>query len=536
MSRELFHRVICFNEGRLASTKTIEAQTESAMKIFISKLFIIALLCLLSGGNQIFAQNAGQRQAQAPAATLRKDVKKQELIARLERVIPQLMKDGEVPGLSIALVRDAQILWQRGFGVKSVETKEPVSDDTVFEAASLSKPVFAYAVLKLVDQGQLDLDTPLTKYLPGAYVENDARLNLITARMVLSHRTGFPNWRPRGKPLEIHFTPGERFSYSGEGFVYLQRVVERLTAQPLDAFMRKTVFEPLGMTSSSYVWLDRFDHLKATGHTQAGTATERRKPTEANAASSLQTTAGDYARFLIAMMKGTGLKKGSAREMLRAQIRVDEGGSNSIDRGTGRLSTLISWGLGWGLEHMADGETFWHWGSNNGDVQCFTVSFARERTGLVVFTNSGNGLSIMSEIVREALGGGEHPAFAWTNTDPYNSPTRTLFKAILKDGAEVALRQYRDERKAHPETLLSEDKMNALGYVLLQRKRVIDAIEVFKLNAEDHPQSFNAYDSLGEAYMTNGDTQLAIRNYKRSLELNPGNTNAVEMLKKLENK
>lgn len=504
------------------------------MKQFISKLLIIALLFLLPGGGRIIAQDARQRSDQAPTASLRTNVKKEELIAELERVIPQLMKDGEVPGLSIALVRDSGILWQRGFGVKSVETKEPVRDDTVFEAASLSKPVFAYAVLKLVDRGQLDLDTPLIKYLPGAYVENDARLNLITARIVLSHRTGFPNWRPRGASLQIHFTPGERFSYSGEGFVFLQKVVEHLSGQPLDALMRKTVFEPLGMTSSSYVWLDRFDRLKATGHTQADTATERRKPTEANAASSLQTTAGDYAKFLIAMLKGTGLKKETWREMLSPQIKVDEGGSNSIDRGTGRLSPFISWGLGWGLEQTADGKAFWHWGSNNGDVQCFTISFEKERAGLVVFTNSGNGLSIVSEIVRRALGGA-HPAFAWTNTDPYNSPTRTLFKAILSDGADVALKRYREERNRHPEATLSEDKINAIGYVLLQRKKVTDAIEVFRLNAEDHPQSFNAFDSLGEAYMTNGDTQLAIRNYKRSVELNPGNTNAVETLKKLEN-
>ena len=505
------------------------------MKIFSSKGFIIALLCLLPGFNQtIIAQDGTRKSAQA-TAPLRTKVKKEELIAQLERVIPQLMKDGDVPGLAIALVRDSRIIWQRGFGIKSVETGEAVSDQTVFEAASLSKPVFAYAVLKMVDRGQMDLDTPLTKYLPGAYVLNDPRLNTITARMVLSHSTGFPNWRPRGKSLLIHFTPGERFSYSGEGFVYLQKVVEHLSGQSLDAFMRKTVFEPLGMTSSSYVWLDRFDGLKATGHNAAGTATERRKPTEANAASSLHTTAGDYARFMIAVMNGTGLKRETAKEMLRAQIKVDEGGSNSIDRGTGRLSQSISWGLGWGLQQTADGKSFWHWGSNNGDVQCFTVSFEKERAGLVVFTNSGNGLSIMPEIVQHALGGA-HPAFAWTNTEPYNSPARTFYKAIIAEGADVALKRYRDERTTNPGALLSEQQINALGYALLQRKRLRDAIEVFKLNTEDHPQSFNAYDSLGEAYMTNGDRELAIKNYKRSLELNPGNTNAAEMLKKLENK
>ncbi|HEX8139848.1 MAG TPA: serine hydrolase [Pyrinomonadaceae bacterium] len=485
----------------------------------ISIVLLLALFCSLPAGAGLGAQDSGR---------------KQETLAQLERVIPQLMKDGEVPGLSIALVRDGKLVWQRGFGVKSALTNEAVTNDTVFEAASLSKPLFAYAVLRMVDRGLIDLDAPLTKYLPGPYVEGDARLNQITARMVLSHRTGFPNWRARGGPLKIHFTPGERFSYSGEGFVYLQKVLEHLTGQPLDALMRKLVFEPLRMTSSSYVWQERFERLKATGHDGAGNVTELRKPAEANAAASLHTTAGDYARFMIAMMKGTELKSETLRQMLSPQVKVDEVGANSIARRTGNLSPSISWGLGWGLEQTGDRRAFWHWGKNNDDVQCFTISFARERTGLVVFTNSGNGLSIIPEIVERALGGPAHPAFAWTNTEPYDSPARLLLKAILTEGAEAALKRYQDERRARPDAALSEARMNALGYNLLQRKRVREAIEVFKLNVSDHSESANVYDSLGEAYMMSGERELAVRNYRRSVELNPDNANAVEMLKKLQ--
>ncbi len=156
--------------------------------------------------------------------------KKEHVVARLEQLIPQLMKDGDVPGLSIALARGGELVWHKGFGVKNTKTNEPVTDGTVFEAASLSKPVFAYAVLKLVDAGKFDLDKPLNQYLPGNYdVGDDSRLGLITARHVLSHTPGFPNWRPRGGALKIHFTPGDRFSYSGEGFVYLSKVIEHVT-------------------------------------------------------------------------------------------------------------------------------------------------------------------------------------------------------------------------------------------------------------------------------------------------------------------
>jgi CubicO group peptidase (beta-lactamase class C family) len=134
------------------------------------------------------------------------------------------------PGLSIATIEGGSLQWAGSFGVKDTESQQTVTSRTIFPAASLSKVVFAYAVLKLADQGDLELDDPLSKYVPG-YVENDERVNLITARQVLTHRTGFPNWRPRNRPLAIQFNPGERFSYSGEGFIYLQRPSRRLPAK-----------------------------------------------------------------------------------------------------------------------------------------------------------------------------------------------------------------------------------------------------------------------------------------------------------------
>ena len=218
-------------------------------------------VALVTGGLLLSApikSTAGQMElprAQTRSAPLRTKAKKADLIARLERSIPQLLTDGDVPGLSIALLRNGELVWHRGFGVRNSATKEPVTDDTVFEAASLSKPVFAYAVLKLVDSGKLDLDTPLNKYLPGTYdIGEDARLSQITTRRVLSHTTGFPNWRPRGDTtLKMHFTPGEKFSYSGEGFVYLARVVEHLTGEKFEAFMKRMVFGQLGMSNLSLI-------------------------------------------------------------------------------------------------------------------------------------------------------------------------------------------------------------------------------------------------------------------------------------------
>jgi CubicO group peptidase (beta-lactamase class C family) len=501
------------------------------MKPPVKWYFHVLLLGLMMTATEI----SGQRKPvsiEQTAAPLRTKEKKEEVVARLERIIPRLMKEGDVPGLSIALLRNGDLVWHRGFGMKNAKTGDPVTEKTVFEAASLSKPVFAYAVLKLVDSGKFDLDKPLKQYLPGNYdVGDDQRLDQITARRVLSHTTGFPNWRSGN--LKIHFTPGERFSYSGEGFVYLAKVIERVTGEQFNDLMKKSVFDPLGMTSSSYVWQDSYDMLKTFRHDSLGQPVSQNKMAQgqSNAAASLHTTARDFGLFVSAILQGTGLKKETLRLMLTPQIKVGEGGSNHTNRPPEKLSPFISWGLGWGLQTTGDGLSFWHWG-DNGDSKAYVVAFDRGKLGVVIFANSATGLSIAREIVDEAVGG-EQPAGAWLRYESYKSPARMLFKNIVAKGAEAALSEYRAWRKDHPAEAVSESQMNSLGYGLLRARRVKDAIEVFKLNVEDYPHLSNPYDSLGEAYMVNGDKDLAIKNYEKSVALNPQNTGGVEALKKL---
>ena len=456
-------------------------------------------------------------------------------VAQLEQSIPHLMHEGDIPGLAIALIRNGEIAWSRGFGVQNTETKKVVNDETVFEAASLSKPVFAYAVLKLVDKGKLALDTPLTRYLPGKYdVGDDPHLNQITVRQILSHTSGFPNWRPRGESmLKIHFTPGDRFSYSGEGYVYLAKVVEHVTGEAFNAFMKRTVFEPLGMKSSSFVWQDSYEARKTFRHNAVGIVSGRNKPETANAAASLQTTATDYARFVIATIRSTGLKSETARLMLTPQISVAEAGTNNINRPNPKLSPSISWGLGWGLQKNNNGISFWHWG-DNGDSKAYIVGSREQKSAVIIFANSSTGLTIINELVEATLGG-QQPALAWLNYETYNSPARNLLKAILRSDAKTVLSDYRLRRQRGDQNArLTEAQVNRLGYQLLGLKRVNDAIEVFMQNTSDYPQSFNTWDSLAEAYMIKGDKESAIKYYQKSLELNPDNTNAIQKIKELE--
>ena len=468
-----------------------------------------------------------------PAQPLHTDETDAHLIARLERRIPALMADGDVPGLSVALIRHGDIVWHRGFGVTNAQTGTLVTDDTVFEAASLSKSVFAYAVLKLVDRGVIDLDRPLERYLPGLYGSaDDPRLRLITARDVLRHTTGLQNW-PDGA-LKTYFTPGERFSYSGEGFVLLSRVVARVTGVPTNAFMKRTIFEPLGMTDSSYLWEPGYEQRSTWYHNSRGEVIDQGRSTSAdvNVASGLRTNGRDYARFLAALLRGDGLKPETRRLMLTTQVPVHEGGSTTIDRPQAEVFSGVSWGLGVGLQTTADGVSFWHWGSNRYGKAYFVV-FEHQQTGMVVFANSVHGLSIMPAIVAEAVGGAQ-PAMAWLRVEPYTSPGRILFRKGMAHGAGPALRDYFAWREGRPTSeWLTEDQLNRVGLDLLRSGHVKDAIEVLRLNVQEHPQSFNVYDSLGEAYAADGERALAIANYARSIEINPKNTDGIAALKKL---
>ena len=445
-----------------------------------------------------------------------------ERLAQLELRIPELMDSAGVTGISIAVTTDSGVVWSRGFGVADSVGGEPVSDSSVFEAASLSKPVFAYAVLQLVDQGLVDLDIPIADYYEYEAIAHDNRHRQITPRMVLTHSPGFPNWRPRGGELTIDREPGSEFSYSGEGFVYLQHAVMDLTGETLDQLARRLVFDPLGMTSSSYVWQESFEHVVALPHGSDGEILRKNKPTAGagNAAASLHTTALDYARFMRAVMHGTGLADSTAKAMLAAQIVIDSG---------------VTWGLGIGLQDNAYGSGFWHWGDNSG-YKAYVIGYPEHGIGVVWFTNSQHGQSLLESMLALTVGG-DHPAAAWLDYEQYDSPKRAVREELTQvmedDGVAAAISRYHAMKGSRPAEAFDEFLLNTLGYRLLRSDRVQDAIAIFELNVAEYPDASNPYDSLGEAYLAAGDTARAIENYERSVELDPGNTNGIAVLERL---
>lgn len=320
-----------------------------------------------------------------------------------------LMREKKVPGLSLIIIENAEITAHMELGLKNAQKKDLIDENTIFEAASLSKPVFTYGVLKLVEDGKLDLDKPLADYLRYADITNDERGNSITVRMVLTHTTGFPNWRPKNESLKIHFQPGERFSYSGEGFLYLQKVVEHISGLSLEEYMQKNVFIPLKMVHSSFIWSN--DSKKATGHNTDGNPNEMRTEIPQIAAFTMHTTPLDYAKFVIAILKGVGLNSKTFNEMLRPQIKVQESSINSIENYTGQLSNTVSWGLGWGIQCTKMGDSFWHWGDNAG-FKNFILGSKSRNNAIIIFTNGSNGLILISEIIKKYMGDSQ-PALDW---------------------------------------------------------------------------------------------------------------------------
>jgi CubicO group peptidase (beta-lactamase class C family) len=325
-----------------------------------------------------------------------------------------LLLNARVPGLSMAIVRDGSDVSLIAAGVRNTSSAKPVDDHTIFSAASLSKPLFAYAVLQLIDKGALSLDTRLSTYVPQ-YAQDDPRAATITVRHVLSQSTGLPNWRG-GEPLKTYFEPGTRFSYSGEAFVWLQAVVEKITGDPLDTAMRQLVFDPLGMRETAYVWRRTFDADYADPHDAALVAGSRGRPTRGNAAGSLLTTAADYALFLRAVLTGARLDPATARLWLEPQIRLTRNCIYcTIERP--EIDMHVAWGLGWGLE--PDAETFFHWGDiDKGRFKAFTMGSVKERTAVVAFTNGFAGMSIMPDLIGQVIPG-RHPAFGWLNYPKY---------------------------------------------------------------------------------------------------------------------
>lgn len=547
--------------------------------------------------------------------------------------IEERMKHWKVPGLSIAVVKDFKVEWARSYGVKDIDTKEPVTTETLFQAGSISKPVAAMVALKRVQDGKISLDENINNKLQTWKLPDNefTAKKKVTLANLLSHTGGltvhgFPGYAAGEKiptlpqvldgsepantaAVRVNMKPGTKFRYSGGGTTIAQLAIMDIEKKPYPQIAQETVLGPLKMTNSTYnqPLSDDWRKKAASGHRRDGSLVAGKIHVYPEmAAAGLWTTPTDLAKFAIEVQLSHA---GRSNKILNKEM-------------IGKMITpfMEEAGLGFFIDKRGNAVYFGHDGADEG----FRAQLLMNREkgyGAVIMVNSDNG-QIMGEVLR-----GIAREYNWdeflppvneiilletTKLDEYTgrfrvNPDRVLTIAreegklfatptadvkfellpvadgtfvrrdqpvkytFVKNDAGIsglqlafprgpattapkvsaealipfehlgagniskAMEGYREIKKATPDNAaVSEDRLNSLGYGFLRAKKLPEALAYFKLNVELYPNSWNVYDSLGEAYMANGEKELAIANFKKSLEMNPKNNNAVEMLKKLQ--
>ncbi|WP_299704131.1 serine hydrolase [uncultured Pontibacter sp.] len=366
----------------------------------------------------------------------------------IDKVVARLMDTADVTGLALTVFNNHNAVYQKAFGYSNAANKTPLSTSTIFYGASLSKAVFSVLVMQLVEEGVIQLDTPLQHYLKKPLpdykfakswkgysdLKGDKRYETITARMCLTHTTGFPNWRfltskgrdPEGK-LYFQFDPGTRYSYSGEGLSLLQFVLEQITGKGLEGMAQERIFKPLGMrrTSYIYVWQPGMENQYAYGHNSQENPLPKDEADDAGAAGSMGTTPADYSKFLEAVLSQQLLRNDTYNEMFKQQVAIrskQQFGPNALIDTDENADINLGYGLGWGVLDSPYGTGAFKEGHSEG-YQHYSIIFPDSGIGVLILTNSDNGESIFKEFLEKTIGDIFTP-WQWENYIPYDYQDR----------------------------------------------------------------------------------------------------------------
>jgi CubicO group peptidase (beta-lactamase class C family) len=334
-----------------------------------------------------------------------------------------------VPGLALALIHDGKVVYRKAYGLRDHAAKLPLTAETVMYGASLTKATFAYFVMQLVDEGKLDLDRPISAYLPKplpeypryADLRDDNRWSRLTMRMLLSHTTGFANfrWIEPDKRLRFHRDPGTRYGYSGEGIMLAQRVIEEALRIDVGAEMERRIFKPFGMKRSSMVWREDFAANLAQDYTLDGEPYRHRRWEEAGAAGSLDTTLDDWSEFLAAVVRGQGLSAKARSEMIGRHIEIDSETQFPTlqERRTDRWKSIgLGYGIGWGVFDTRHGRAFFKEGHDEGTAN-YALCIAEKRACILMLSNSVRAELIFATLVQRLFGDVPVP-YSWEGYAP----------------------------------------------------------------------------------------------------------------------
>ncbi|MBK6265648.1 beta-lactamase family protein [Marivirga sp. S37H4] len=357
--------------------------------------------------------------------------------------INQLVKNANVHGLAVTVFEDNEISYQKAFGYANVDTKDSLKTEHVFYGASFSKAVFGYLVAELAKEEIIDLDKPLQEYfdvpIPELYFKKewrgfhelagDLRYEKITARMCLSHTTGFPNWRwmnraaeftPEGK-LFIEFDPGTQYSYSGEGMMLLQYAIEHITGKGLEELARERVFDPLKMNMTSYIWQNRFENKYCNGHKTTGEIIPKDSADEAGSAGSMETTIEDYSKFVRHILELTAVESQTTKLLFEPNFAIRtkmQFGALSLEPSNDYDHVGLNYGLGWGLLQTPYGFGAFKEGHGDG-FQHYSIIFPDSGKGVLIMSNSDNAESIFKELLEVTIKDVYTP-WKWQNYIPYD--------------------------------------------------------------------------------------------------------------------
>jgi len=460
----------------------------------------------------------------------------QDKAAKIDEVMTAANKYRLFNG-SVLVAENGKVIYKKGLGLAQMEWNIPNTTDTKFRLGSITKQFTSALILQLVDQGKVKLDAKLAEYLP-AYRKDIG--DKITVHQLLNHTSGIPSYTSlpgffndvsrnpytvdefvkKYASNNLEFEPGSKFSYNNSGYFLLGAIIEKVTGQTYEQVLKERIFEPLGMKNTGYDHHANIIEKRASGYQKIPTGYVNAPYLDMSipyAAGSLYSTVEDLYLWDQALYTDKIVSAASRELMYKPTLS---------DYAYGWVITKAK--LGNGSETVPK---IAHGGGING-FNTVIVRFPEQKHLIVMLDNTSQGGNL--DRLERAL----------TNilfNQPYEAPRMpiadVLHKTIADKGIEAGLAQFRDLKATQGNVYdFSEPELNTLGYQLLRERKIKEAIEVFKLNVELYPKGFNTYDSLGEAYMVSGNNELAALNYKKSLELNAQNTNATEMLKRLESK
>ncbi len=460
----------------------------------------------------------------------------QDKAAKIDEVMTAANKYRLFNG-SVLVAENGKVIYKKGLGLANMEWIIPNAPETKFRLGSITKQFTAALIVQLVEQGKIKLDGKVSDYLPGYRKDIGEK---VTVHQLLNHTSGIPSYT--GLPgffsdvsrnpytvddfikkyasNNLEFEPGSRFSYNNSGYFLLGAIVEKVTGQTYEKALKERILDPLGM--------------KNTGYDHHGTLIEKR-------ASGYEKTPNGYknAPYLdMSLPYAAGAMYSTVEDLyLWDQALYADRVLSAQSKDLMFKPNLSDYAYGWVITkaRLGDGTDtapkITHGGGING-FSTVIVRFPVEKHLIVLLDNTSQGGNL-DRLERELTS----ILYNQPHSVPKMSIAETLHKTITEKGIAAGLTQYRDLKARQASSYeFSEPELNRLGYQLLQAKKHNEAVEIFKLNVAEYPQGFNTYDSLGEAYMVSGNTELAVQNYKKSLELNPKNTGATEMLKRLENK